>query len=1008
MTKAASVSHLQVPVPKTVLIDKRNAAVQIPRLKALIARSKFTGFDLETEDSRRHDGLNRFCKYDPDGYKSKGSKLVFDFRRTTICGASFYSEEQPDEAYYINFGHADVENRLPVSLLLELIECRQPGAHFVAHNSAFEQTVIKACLGYDFPPGSIICTMTQAVSAYGPDTYAHASWIACGQGAIGDLVKELIRHSEGFDPTTGEMSPRLNELVFKIIGKQSKAEFSWNGFVKAIAFGYGLKQAVLSHFNYRMTSFEETLDGEAHMGLVTGEQVADYGADDAFWALRLFRHLLVYMLQNGGPALVTTFFEQENPMPKVFSEIALGGMRVNHAAILERTKHERAEAARILRELRTAMRQLSWAEEPNERLLKYDASYYGLKKDLSWGWQAHRAKVQDWIDQENVEPREDTPEREGLSQEDADFEQMIQARTAVTVGWASERGWSDAETKRLKGLNPTYYMATRMILFDLVQAPVVLSKGKVASDGEGRGRVVDGLKDGRKLPPETLAEAFAGVLQGLDQRIAAGGDDALVAQTVREDRVAQFTRIHQAFGAETEPSREDCEPFAVYHHRHRLKVIDCLNKLAGVEQRIKLYLTPYNMLVDPETGCMYPSVTSLLATRRMACSNPNAMQLGKRGESAYIRGFFIGDFDDHMIISLDWSGVELVEIGEFSGDPEFFRAFGQVPHLDLHAGTATALLALDCPGMNLELFKSLKTMTSWNEWLSEHHGEAERLPRLMTNLKGELIASNKAYGYWRTVFGKEANFNYFYSGWLATIGERAGWSQKKTADATDAYRAQFPIAEEWRVRTIQETAMNGFLLLPDGHRYTRYEATAMWSAEWCDKFLINVVGAEGYNHVIRWIMRKIQKRAGNQAVNAYIQGTCATLAKRSIIRTILYFRGLGWTDREFRFLVPIHDELVWSVHQDYAVEFIRHAHRIMIDHGDIFKRCKLDSSPAIGCTFEPWAADKPKTHGGQVELFEPPELVVGKERAGKRLDDQGILDVVEYLKDQRIQMQRAA
>ncbi|WP_163333551.1 DNA polymerase, partial [Klebsiella aerogenes] len=87
--------------------------------------------------------------------------------------------------------------------------------------------------------------------------------------------------------------------------------------------------------------------------------------------------------------------------------------------------------------------------------------------------------------------------------------------------------------------------------------------------------------------------------------------------------------------------------------------------------------------------------------------------------------------------------------------------------------------------------------------------------------------------------------------------------------------------------------------------------------------------------IVRWIMRKIQKRAGNQTVNALIQGTCATLAKRSIVRTILHFRSLGWGDREFRFLIPIHDELVWSVHQDLAVPFIRDAHRIMVSHDDI-------------------------------------------------------------------------
>ncbi|WP_163454640.1 hypothetical protein, partial [Escherichia coli] len=79
------------------------------------------------------------------------------------------------------------------------------------------------------------------MSAYGPDTYSLEAWLAAGQGDIGQLVEGLIRNCHGFDRETGEMSPALSELVFKIIGKSSKASFSWNGFVAAIAYGYGLK-----------------------------------------------------------------------------------------------------------------------------------------------------------------------------------------------------------------------------------------------------------------------------------------------------------------------------------------------------------------------------------------------------------------------------------------------------------------------------------------------------------------------------------------------------------------------------------------------------------------------------------------------------------------------------------------------------------------------------------------------------------------------------------------------
>ena len=66
----------------------------------------------------------------------------------------------------------------------------------------------------------------------------------------------------------------------------------------------------------------------------------------------------------------------------------------------------------------------------------------------------------------------------------------------------------------------------------------------------------------------------------------------------------------------------------------------------------------------------------------------------------------------------------------------------------------------------------------------------------------------------------------------------------------------------------------------------------------------------------------------------------------------------------------------------------------MITHPDLFKKCKLDASPAVGVTFEPWGKSAPM---GQVELFEPPAEIVGKDKENTRLDQAGIRTVCDYL-----------
>lgn len=881
---------------KTVLIDNRNFDQYAIKIINAIKAAPFIGIDVETQDSNRHEGLNTLCKYREDGTKPSNSKLIFDFQRMVMTGFSLWPENH-DEAYYINLNHADVENRLPWSKAKLLVEAKPESATWVAHNAPFELAAFASCYGVYLD--NVVCSMQMAVSAFGPDEYDRADFVRAGQGAIRNLLPEIMRKAVRYEPDSGKMPADLEELVGKIIAKESTAAHSYNGFVEEIAYGYGLKQLVKRFFNYQMTTFQEVLGGKAHMGLLTGEEVVAYGADDAIWAVKLFRHLMTYMARN-CPDTIRTFFNQENPMIYVYAAIRLGGMRVNTKAIVERREAERRVMAEVLRDMKKVIRGLlPFADEPNEELLAE-----GWYKS---GYTKYRKQIVDWANSpDSTDP----------------FVQCMQVRGPVSNAWATERG-----AALPTGPNFSHYMPVRVLLYDLLGAKVIRSEGKVQSDGEARGKIKDRL----------------------------GGSD----------------------------------------------LIDCLNKIAGVEQRMKLYLTPYTLLMDPETGKMYPEVSSMLATRRMAASSPNPMQLAKRGESTYVRGFFLADYPDHVVVSIDWSGIELVEIGEFSGDPEFIKAFGQIPHEDLHSGAAADILSVEVPGLNETIFKDLKHLKEREEFIEKHGHILANTNRLFTDLKGQELGFGKVFKYWRTEVGKGANFNYWYSGFLGTIGERMGWSTEKTAEATDRYRSRFHVAEQWRVDLINQGQRDGFITLPDGQRRVRFEATPLWQQYFLDKFQYdnrtNDDVVRRYNAVIAYIARKIQKRAHNQLVNAYIQGSCATIAKRSVLRINAKMKELGWTDREARFMIPIHDELVFSVHRDLVVEFIALARGVMIDHPDLFKVCKLDASPSVGLTFEPWN-DKTALLG-QVELFELPDIGLGN--VGGRATDDQIRGVVEYLYDQQ-------
>src|SRR3546814_14613988 len=94
-------------------------------------------------------------------------------------------------------------------------------------------------------------------------------------------------------------------------------------------------------------------------------------------------------------------------------------------------------------------------------------------------------------------------------------------------------------------------------------------------------------------------------------------------------------------------------------------------------------------------------------------------------------------------------------------------------------------------------------------------------------------------------------------------------------EAVDRYRARFPLAEKWRVETQQHATEFGFVTLPDGHRRARYEATQAWASAMRHKFA-EIDASPSLGNYADLAIRRIQSRARNQAVNAMIQGSCAT------------------------------------------------------------------------------------------------------------------------------------
>jgi DNA polymerase I len=103
------------------------------------------------------------------------------------------------------------------------------------------------------------------------------------------------------------------------------------------------------------------------------------------------------------------------------------------------------------------------------------------------------------------------------------------------------------------------------------------------------------------------------------------------------------------------------------------------------------YLDQLGDFVNPVTGKIHTSFRqAVAATGRLASDNPNLQNIPIRSEEGRkVRALFIPSDDDHVLMSADYSQIELRVVADFSGDPTFMEAFRT--GTDIHRLTAAAI-----------------------------------------------------------------------------------------------------------------------------------------------------------------------------------------------------------------------------------------------------------------------------------------------------------------------------
>ena len=451
-------------------------------LEAFSNATELIGLDIETEDSQRHEGLNKYMSIDDEGFNN-GKKLVFDVNRTTLCGLSLYPKGH-DKVYYINVNHADVGTRISQETVLKILNSLPEDKKWCIHNAPFEMVFLKQTIGYDVPEDRFVDTMYLSVYLFGPDEYDPQklqdvdldSYISLLQESVGAFAH--YQHGEQF---TFQQASLFNQIV----GKTNFSKASYNALTRGMSWGYGLKQAVKSWFGHEMTTFKQVLGDKPHMGCLTSSEVMSYGCDDAYWAVMLFDKLVSWGLKN-NPKAIVAYFKQEIPIIPWYAETHRLGICMDRERIDEMLEKERENYAVALREFQNEVRKLlPFKPDPNKELLEYDPKWYPKN------WAKKRKEIEDWA---NLELSDD---------------ELLLASSSPIAKQLNNG-------KKIKAVNLTYYMTVRTLIYDLGGVQVIRSKGKVQSDSDTRGKILESLDP--KTPLARVLQLI-GLMSQIEKRV---------------------------------------------------------------------------------------------------------------------------------------------------------------------------------------------------------------------------------------------------------------------------------------------------------------------------------------------------------------------------------------------------------------------------------------------------------------------------------------------------------
>jgi len=330
-----------------------------------------------------------------------------------------------------------------------------------------------------------------------------------------------------------------------------------------------------------------------------------------------------------------------------------------------------------------------------------------------------------------------------------------------------------------------------------------------------------------------------------------------------------------------------------------IRLVKAIQTMKTTATREKMFYKPYRHIQHWVDGLVHAEVNqSQTNTRRYSSSNPNLQQLPKhpkQGVPSRFREVFIPHKPGAVVVSLDFNAQELRVIADRSQDPNMLACYVGDNKKDMHSITGLAILHKKKPDDLARMVEVALDQIMVERWKAVDQVAFEAA----VNDESKTNPDQKLFKALRNL-GKKTNFTTEYGAQAPKLAETLIIPKEEAQLYIDAKLQQFARAEAWKKEMIALAHELG------------YGGTMM--------------GARRHLPDLRSSNKFDVAKAERQAVNNWIQGSCAEMTKMAegrIWKSGVLFR------YDSLYIGPIHDELVFSVMGDEALPFISEVHKLM-------------------------------------------------------------------------------